>query len=64
MSNLNPGGSRHVGGRVFGAGAIKRHIQQGKPDHTDASGSIADQPHAGTREQQRRLRQAQKREGK
>jgi hypothetical protein len=60
MSNLNPGGSRNPGNRVFGAANIKRTIQTHKRDHTDASGSIADRPHEGTREQQRRLRRQQK----
>lgn len=62
MSNLHgSGGSRDkAGNRLFGAGNIRRYIQQQKPDHTDASGSIADRPHAGTREQQRRKRQQER----
>lgn len=40
--------------KAFGYGAIKRAIQSQKPDHS-AKGktSIADKPHAGTRERQR-----------
>jgi hypothetical protein len=60
MSNLNPGGSRNPGGRIFGAANIKRTIQTHKPDHTVASGSIADRPHQASREQQRRLKQQQR----
>lgn len=62
MSNANPGGSRNKhGGRVFGASNIKRMIQTQKVDHSrDAHTSIADKPHANTREQQRRLRRQQR----
>lgn len=43
--------------KVYGAGSIKRMIQSQKVDHSrDAHTSIADKPHANTREQQRRLR--------
>jgi hypothetical protein len=55
-----------VGGqmRAYGAGTIKRIIQSQKPDHSaGAETSIADKPHSNNREQQRRLRQAAKRNG-
>lgn len=44
--------------RIFGSGNIKRMLQTQKADPTrDAHTSIAGKPHAGSREQQRRLRQ-------
>lgn len=66
MSNANPGGSRNKhGGRIFGAGNIKRMIETQKADPTrDAHTSIADKPHANTREQQRRLRRQQRKAAK
>jgi hypothetical protein len=68
MSNLygagGQPGSAVRGDRVFGADNIKRAIQTAKPDHTDASGSIATQPHEHSRERQRRLRQQAKRKAK
>lgn len=65
MSNSNPGGSRNKGGRIFGAQNIKRAIQTQKADPMrDAHTSIADKPHAGTREQQRRARQQARKEAK
>ncbi|MFL5900911.1 MAG: hypothetical protein ACJ75S_06895 [Solirubrobacterales bacterium] len=65
MSNLNPGGSRSKGGRIFGAEGIKRACQQAKIADVDkASGSIADREHKGTREQQRRARQQARKEAK
>ena len=58
MSNLNPGGSRDTGPRVFGFQQIRRACEVNRvPDVDRRNGSIADQPHKGTREQQRRARQ-------
>lgn len=57
MSNLNPGGSRSKGPRVFGAENIRRACQQNRvPDADRPNGSIADRPHKGTRERERYLR--------
>lgn len=64
MSNLNHGGYRGVGARVFGARQIARACQDyKKPDVDKANGSIATgkdgttRPHNHSREVQRRLRQ-------
>ncbi len=44
--------------KVYGASAIKRAIQAGKPDRAKgADKSIADKPHENSRAVQRRLRQ-------
>jgi hypothetical protein len=62
MSNLNPGGSRKVGARTFGADNIGRSIQRLKRDRAaDAENSIADRPHQHSREIERRLRQQARR---
>jgi hypothetical protein len=52
--------------KIFGAHNIKRFIDKhGRPCLYDTSNnSIADKPHAGTREQQRRLRQQARKESK
>jgi hypothetical protein len=65
LSNLNPGGNRSSGGRIFGADNIKRACQQAKKADVDkAQTSIAGKPHEGTREQQRRARQQARKEAK
>jgi hypothetical protein len=52
--NLTPTGQQ----RIYGAGNIKRMLERQKVDPTrDAHTSIADKPHKGSREQERRLRQ-------
>lgn len=59
MSNLNPGGSRAKGPRVFTAAGVARVCQQAKISDVDkASGSVATSEHKHSREIQRRLRQA------
>jgi hypothetical protein len=72
MSNLNPGGSRSSGPRAFTPQQVARACEKGKiPDVDRASGSIATgsrhaqqnfqpMPHQHSREQQRRLRQQQR----
>lgn len=48
--------------KIYGAANIKRYLQQQKPDHKrDADTSIADKPHANSREVERRLRQEARR---
>lgn len=54
MSNLNPGGSRGKGARIFGAKAIAKVCES---KQYDPSGSIADKPHTHSRERERHLRQ-------
>lgn len=53
--------------RIYGANNIKRHLETQKPSYVKATNSLAGQPHEGTREAQRRLRQEErarlKREG-
>lgn len=61
MSNTNPGGSRSKGPRAFTPQHIARACEQNRvPDVDRASGSIAMVPHQHSREQQRRLRQQQR----
>jgi hypothetical protein len=65
VSGLNPGGSRNSNGqrRVFTASEVQRVCRQAKIAEVDKpSGSIAAMPHSNSREVQRRLRQAAKRE--
>jgi hypothetical protein len=57
MSNLNPGGSRSRGPRVFGASAIARACDSNRNIARGADNSIADKPHEHSREVARRLRQ-------
>ena len=65
MGNTFPGGSRSKGGRVFGAGNIRRMIQQHHPDHTKgADHSLAGRPHANSREIARNLRRQKRQENK
>jgi hypothetical protein len=65
MGNLNPGGSRAKGGRVFTHTGIRRMIQQHKPEHAaGADQSLADKPHANSREAARRARQEARKEAK
>lgn len=48
--------------RAYGAETIKRVIERQKPDYAaKGATSIADKTHAGSREQQRRLRQQERR---
>jgi len=64
LSNLNPGGYRGPGPRVFGAENIRRACKANRiPDVDRADGSIADQPHKHSREVERRLRQEARRRG-
>jgi hypothetical protein len=63
MSNLNPGGSRSRGSRLFTASAIKDACKRNKRRHIEpANGSIANQPHQHSREIARRLRQQARKE--
>lgn len=64
MSNTNPGGSRKGSGRVFGAANIAKACETAKRHDRNADNSIADKPHAHSREQARRLRQQVAREAK
>jgi hypothetical protein len=50
-------------GRVYGAANIQRAVARNMKaiDHSEkAAGSLADKPHKGTREQERRRRQAER----
>lgn len=63
MSNLNPGGSRSSAPRAFTARQVADACKRNKvPDVDKPSHSIADKPRTGTREQQRRLRQIERRQ--
>lgn len=61
MSNLNPGGSRSKGARVFTAAGIADACRRNAKHETVAENSIADKPHAHSREIARRLRQEARR---
>lgn len=65
MSGLNPGGSRSKSRRVFTASDVARVCRQAKIAEVDkAGGSIAGREHKQSREVERRLRQAARRNGK
>lgn len=64
MSNTNPGGARGKTGRVFGAANIAKACSTAKRNDRNADNSIANKPHAHSREQARRLRQQAAREGR
>lgn len=59
MSNLNPGGSRARGGRIFSTSAITKVCES---KQHDGSTSIAGKSHQHNRERERNLRRAAKKE--
>lgn len=61
MSNLNPGGSRSSGPRVFTAAGVRDACKRNAKHETVGETSIADKPHAHSREIARRLRQEARR---
>jgi hypothetical protein len=61
LGRLRSSATGGLNGRVFGAANIKRVVELSKPDHgAKGQTSIADQPHAGNREAERRRRQLER----